>query len=434
MSDKNTVNAAFEAEQSVLGSMMLDASCIRDVSSKLQESDFAVTLHRTIFRTVVEMDMSGRIVDGLTVAEEMRKSGAEFKDSELRSYLAQLHEVTPTAANAMEYAEIVQTAARRRFLKEALQSAEKSLEAGSAEEDILPPLENAIQSMKERSGSDLIAPMQQVESFLKYREQIDAGGNPCVRTGIDALDRLLGRGMVKKGLYFLGARPGVGKTALAISIAEFVASKIGPVVFISMEMNEEQITARRVAALAKVNSKVLLTDKMTEREYGAVVEKLPAVQKTPFYLTGGRPYPIGRITGIARSQKGAALVVVDHFSLIQIPGKQQSFVEYAMVAHALKKLAQDMNTPVLCLAQLSRENEGKLPHLSDLRATGAAEEDADGVFFLHRADLYDKNYKREENKPVLVDILVAKNRYGSTGRMNISYYPETNLFRDGRIC
>lgn len=434
MSDKNNANAAFEAEQSVLGSMMLDASCIRDVSSRLQEGDFAVALHRTIFRTIVEMDMSGRIVDGLTVAEEMRKGGTEFKDSELRSYLAQLHEVTPTAANAMEYAEIVQTTARRRLLKEALQSAEKSLEAGSAEEDILPPLENSIQSVRDRGGSDLIAPMQQVESFLKYRELIDAGGNPCVRTGIDALDRLLGRGMVKKGLYFLGARPGVGKTALAISIAEFVASKIGPVVFISMEMNEEQITARRLAALAKVNSKVLLTDKMTEREYGAVVEKLPTVQKTPFYLTGGRPYSIGRITGIARSQKGAALVVVDHFSLIQIPGKQQSFVEYAMVAHALKKLAQDMNAPVLCLAQLNRENEGKLPHLSDLRATGAAEEDADGVFFLHRADLYDKNYKREENKPVLVDILVAKNRHGSTGRMNISYYPQTNLFRDGRIC
>ena len=434
MSDKNNANAALEAEQSVLGSMMLDASCVRDVSSRLQEGDFAVALHRTIFRAIVEMDMSGRIVDGLTVAEEMRKGGTEFKDSELRSYLAQLHEVTPTATNAMEYAEIVQTAARRRLLKEALQRAEKSLEAGSAEEDILPPLENAIQSMKERSGSDLIAPMQQVESFLKYREQIDAGGNPCVRTGIDALDRLLGRGMVKKGLYFLGARPGVGKTALAICIAEYVAANVGPVVFISMEMSEEQITARRMAAMAKVDSKVLLTDKMSEREYNAVVANLPTLQKTPLYITGGRPYPVERITGIARSQKNAALVVVDHFSLIRIPGKQQSFVEYAMVAHALKKLAQDMNAPVLCLAQLNRENEGKLPHLSDLRATGAAEEDADGVIFLHRADLYDKNYERKEGRPVLADILVAKNRHGRTGRMNISYYMATNLFRDGRIC
>lgn len=429
MSDKNNANAAFEAEQSVLGSMMLDASCIRDVSSRLQEGDFAVALHRTIFRTIVEMDMSGRIVDGLTVAEEMRKGGTEFKDSELRNYLAQLHEVTPTAANAMEYAEIVQTTARRRLLKEALQSAEKSLEAGSAEEDILPPLENSIQSVRDRGGSDLIAPMQQVESFLKYRELIDAGGNPCVRTGIKVLDDLLGRGMVKTGLYFLGARPGVGKTALAIFIAEYVAANVGPVVFISMEMNEKQITARRMAALARVDSKVLLTDKMTEREYNAVVKQLPTLQKTPLYLTSGRPYPIGRITSIARSQKGAVLVVVDHFSLIQVPGKQPSHVEYGMVAHALKKLAQDMDAPVLCLAQLSRENEGKLPQLSDLRATGAAEEDADGVIFLHRADLYDKKFERKEGAPVCVDVLVSKNRHGSTGKTEISYFMPTNIFR-----
>lgn len=416
--------------------MLIDSSCVRDMGEKLRESDFAVNLHRILFRTILNMDAEGRPVDGLTVAQAMKSAYPDGDEKELRRYLAELYEVTPTAANAMEYAEIVQDTARRRTLKEALQRASSALDEGAAEEEILPQLEASVTDVRERASGDLIDPREQVSRFLRYRETIDAGGNPCVRTGIDTLDRLLGRGFVKKGLYFLGARPGVGKTALAIYIAEWVASHVGPVVFISMEMSEEQITARRVAALAKVNSKTILTDKMTEREYGLVASVLPVIQKTPFYVTGGKAYPVSRVSGIARARKGAALVVVDHFSLLQIPGKQQSFTEFAMAAHALKRLAQAMDAPVLCLAQLSRENEGRTdrrPRLSDLRATGAAEEDADGVIFLHRADYYDKDYVREANKPVLMDIIVAKNRHGDVGRMDISYYPETNLFRDGRL-
>lgn len=427
---------SLEAEQSVLGSMLLDSDCIRAVGGKLREKDFSSALNSAIYAAILAMDTEGQAVDGLTVADRIQKNYPAEDQKKLRAYIAQLLEVTPTAANVMEYAEIVQVSSRRRALKNAVQQAAKELDEGVAEEELLPTLEAAIQDTSARSQAELIAPKEQISRYLRHRELIDSGGNPCVRTGIDALDRLLGRGMVKKGLYFLGARPGMGKTALAIAVAEYVATHVGPVVFFSMEMSEEQITARRIAALAKVDSKIALMDKMTEKEYARVVEILPMMEKTPFYITGGHAYTPGQISNIARAQKGAAMIVVDHFSLLQLPGKQQNFTEFAMAAHALKRLAQSVDAPVLCLAQLSRENEGRSDHrprLSDLRATGAAEEDADGVILLHRQDYYDKNYTREPGRPVLVEVALAKNRHGNTGRMEISFYPETNLFRDGRI-
>lgn len=426
---------AQEAEQAVLGSMLLDGSCVRDVIDKLRESDFSAAIHRDLFRVIAAMDAAGTPVDALTAAEELRRidPGAE---KEQRAYLAQLLEITPTAANAMEYAEIVQQAARRRGLRSAMLAAAQAIEEGAPEEDAIPPLEQALADAAARAGGDLIAPKEQVEEFLRYREAVDAGGNPCVRTGIASLDKLLGRGMVKKGLYFLGARPGVGKTALAVSIAEYVAANVGPVVFVSMEMSVEQIMARRVAAMARVNSQTILTDRMTEQEYARVAEVLPALRNRPLHITGGHAYAPGRVSSIARAKKGAALVVIDHFSLLRIPGKQKSFEEYAQAAHTLKRLAQSMDAPVLCLAQLNREADDKasrIPRLSDLRATGAAEEDADGVIFLHRQDLYDKGAVRVAGHPLLVDVFVAKNRHGATGKTDVSFYPETNLFRPGFV-
>lgn len=434
-SESKTHYASVEAEQAVLGSMMLDAGCIRDICGKLRESDFSATIHRELYQAIVEMDAAGKPVDAITVADELRMRSPAEDDAARRKWLAQLLEITPTAANALEYAEIVQETARRRELRAAMLRAAQALDEGAPETDAIPPLEETLADAANRAGGDLIAPKEQVSEFLRYRETVDAGGNPCVRTGIAELDKLLGRGMVKKGLYFLGARPGVGKTALAVCIAEYVAANVGPVVFVSMEMSTEQIMARRVAALARVNSQTILTDRMTESEYGRVTPVLAALQKTPMYITGGHAYTPARVASIARSKKGAALVIVDHFSLLRIPGKQKSFEEYAQAAHTLKRLAQSMDAPVLCLAQLNREADDKasrLPRLSDLRATGAAEEDADGVIFLHRQDLNDKDYQRAAGAPLLVDILVAKNRHGATGRLDISFYPETNLFRDGR--
>ncbi|MGI5954464.1 replicative DNA helicase [Dysosmobacter sp.] len=415
------------AEQAVLGSMLIDSSCIRTVAGRLREADFCQILNQKIYAAMVAMDMDGRAVDGLTVADTLHAS------DETRRYLAELMETTPTSANVMEYAAIVQECARRRGLKSALGIALEALDNGADQADVLPGLETTISDINTRSGSDLMDPKEQMDRFFRHRERIEGGEAPYVRTGLRQLDKLLGGGLIKQGLYFLAARPGMGKTALAIAIAEYVASTIGPVAFVSMEMSDEQVNARRVAALAKIDSSVILTETMTEAEYRKVSEAARTIGRTPLYVTAGKAYSPGHMAAMCRSRKDCRLVVVDHFSLFLLPGRQASHIEYAAAAHTLKRLAQTMDAPVLCLAQLNRENEqrnNKRPRLSDLRATGAAEEDADGVILLHREDYYDPKFERKSHEPVVVEAALAKNRHGRTGQVDLSFWPETNTFRE----
>lgn len=422
---------SIESEQAVLGSMLIDSGCIRDVSAVLRETDFFMAINQELFRLITTMDRDGRLVDGLTVAEEALRLGIG-QEKQIRNYLAQLMEITPTAANVTEYAEIVEEKGRRRMLKASLEDGISALNEGEPEETLLPRLDAAITATTERTASELLAPKEQLDRFFAYRERIDDGNVPYIRTGFRSLDRLLGGGMVQKGLYILAGRPGMGKSALGITIAEYVASTFGRVDYFSLEMSSEQVMSRRIAAISKVNSNVILTQTMTDDEYRKVSEATRAIVKTPMYITDGQAKTIGRITSVSRSSRGCKMVVVDHFGLILVPGKQQSSIEYGAVAHGLKRLAQALDAPVLCLAQLNRENEGrtdKRPRLSDLRATGAIEEDADGVIFLHRSDYYDKEHKRKPMEPVTVEVMLAKNRHGGTGKINLSFWPENNTFK-----
>lgn len=427
---------SIQAEQAVLGSILLDSSCIKAVARAVREEDFALALNGAIFRTALQMDMAGKSVDAITVAEALEQGGIGGETN--RTYLAQLLEITPTAANALEYAQIVQSAGRRRQLHTALSRAAEDLAEGHSETDVVAAVEKQIEDVTGRSESDLISPSTQLDLFYRHRERIEDGNAPFVRTGFKTMDKLLPGGMVNGGLYFLAARPGVGKTALALFISEFVANYLGAVTFISMEMSPEQILARRLSALARVDSKVILTEAMTEKEYKAVAEASSKIGRTPFYMTAGKALPVSRITAIARARKDTKLVVVDHFSLISVPGRQATHVEYAEAAHALKRLALAMDVPVLCLAQLNRENEqrtSKRPRISDLRATGAAEEDADGVILLHRPDYYeDKRLEIElSGKPMIMEANLAKNRHGETGRVDLSFWPKTNTFRESFV-
>ncbi len=422
---------SMESEQAVLGSMLIDSGCIRDVAAVLRETDFSIALNQELFRVITTMDRDGRPVDGLTVAEEALRLGIG-QEKQTRNYLAQLMDLTPTAANVMEYADIVAEKARKRELKAALLDGAKALDDGDPEDAVRSRLDAAITASAERTASELLAPKEQVDSFFAYRERIDDGNTPYVRTGIRSLDKLLGGGMVQDGLYILAGRPGMGKTALGVAIAEAVASTCGRVNYFSLEMSKEQIMARRLSALARVDSRLLLMETLTDDENRKVAEAMLTVGRAPLYTTDGKAQTVGRITSIARASRGVKLVVVDHFGLILKPGKRQDSDESREIAHALKRLAQSIGQPVLCLAQLNRENEGrpdKRPRLSDLRATGAMEEDADGVIFVHRPDYYRADYEREGAQPERTEIILAKNRHGKTGKIDLSFWPETNTFK-----
>ncbi|MBQ2997279.1 MAG: AAA family ATPase [Oscillibacter sp.] len=428
---RDLINAT-EAERAVLGAILIDGKCLRPVAQKIREDDFSTQTNREIYRTMLALDADGKYIDGMLVGAAMRRSDPG-DDKALRGYLAQIMELTPTSANVMEYVEIVLEKAKRRRLREALTHALEQIDTGEKDDTILPDLEAALADNSRRSGGDLLSPKEQVDGFFAHRQRIDDGEKPYVRTGIKPLDRLLAGGLQEGGLYFMAARPGMGKTALALYIAEYVASTIGTVIFISMEMTKAQITARRIAHISLVNSKLILTEELTPKEYADVADATIQIGKTPMYITDGAAYSAARITAIARSRKDVRMVVVDHFSLISVPGRQRNDIEYAQAAHALKNLAKTLNCPVLCLAQLNRENEqrgNKRPRLSDLRETGAAEQDADGVLLLHRPDYYDEDKDATKGGPSLMEVHVAKNRHGDTGKVELSYYKATNIFRE----
>lgn len=427
--------ASVEAEQAVLGSLLIDSGCVRSVAAILRETDFSVALNQELFRVICTMDRDDQPIDGLTVCQVAKKERLA-DEKNLRSYLAQLMEITPTAANAAEYAEIVARTARRRELKTALEDSLTALNEQEPEDTVLTQLDAALAASAQRTESELLAPKEQVDSFLTYRERIDEGKTPYVRTGIKALDKLLGGGMVQGGLYILAGRPGMGKSALGIAIAEYVASTAGKVDYFSLEMSREQIMARRLSAIAKVDSKLILMDTLTDSEYKRMIDATRTAAATPFYCTDGRAQTVQRITSIARAGRDVKLAVVDHFSLILRPGKRQDADESREIAHALKRLAQSLNQPVLCLAQLNRQNEqrsDKRPTLADLRATGAMEEDADGVIFVHRPDYYRTDYVRETAQPERTEVILSKNRHGSTGKINLSFWPETNTFNPAYV-
>lgn len=427
--------SSVEAEQAVLGSMMIDSRCIRSVAVTLRETDFSVSINQELFRVICTMDRDSRPIDGLTVRQAaLNEQLADEKT--LSAYLTQLLDLTPTAANVAEYADIVARTARRRELKKALEDGLTALNEQEPEDAVMAQLDAAMTASAQRTESELMAPKEQIDNFLNYREIIDEGGRPYVRTGVKALDKLLGGGMVQGGLYILAGRPGMGKSALGVAIAEYVAKTTGKVDYFSLEMSREQIMARRLSAIAKVDSKLILMDTLTENEYARMIAATRTASSTPLYCTDGRAQTVQRITSIARAGRDIKLVVVDHFGLILRPGKRQDADESREIAHALKRLAQSLNQPVLCLAQLNRQNEqrsDKRPTLADLRATGAMEEDADGVMFVHRPDYYRTDYVRQPAAPERTEVILAKNRHGSTGKIDLSFWPETNTFNPAYV-
>lgn len=281
----------------------------------------------------------------------------------------------------------------------------------------------------ERMGSDLLTPMQQIEHYYTHRTLIDNGGSAYVQTGFHLLDRLLGGGLLNSGLYFLAARPAMGKTTLALNIAEKAAAIAGDVLFVSLEMSSDQLTAKRVSAMARINYQLVLNGGLTEKQYAAVAAAASRISASRVYTNAGAGANVEKIVGMARSRKGVRMVIIDHFSLIQVPGRRSRYEEYTNVSAALKRLARALDCPVLCLAQLNRANEqrsDKRPMMSDLRDTGAAEQDADGILFLHRPGYYTR--EKEGDASSYAELTVAKNRHGRTGMIPFSFYPETSTF------
>lgn len=419
------------AEQSLVGSILIDAACLPAIRQNVAASDFAIIQNRAIFEAAVRLSDAGQPVDPVTIQADARKHGLEVSSD----YLMQLMEFTPTAAHAVQYAQEVQDDAIRKQIADAAQNAlDGAIKAEKSPSELLAGALEQLQRIDAGTSSALMTSEDSAVQFLAYREALESGsGHMVVKTGYNDLDKLLGGGMLREGLYILAARPGVGKTTLGLKIADF-AAKTGPVLFVSLEMSPDQLTARRIADRSGLSiGQVLMGADMDDEDRGKMAQALSAISESGLVLNRKPGATVADISVLGHSIPGLRLIVVDYLGLILPENRRASIYERITDnSGALKRLARSLGIPILCLAQLNRASEqrqDKRPNMADLRDSGAIEQDADGVILLHRPALYwppEKRPKPWEAEPL--DVIVDKNRHGATGQITLDFYG-----RNGRV-
>ncbi len=427
---------SLEAEQAVLGSMLIDANCVKDVMEKLRPEDFYLRQNREIFGTIQSMFLFNRPIDALTVFGEMEKNGVGDA-STTRAYLAELMEVTPTSANVLEYADIVLDKSLLRAVATAAGEITALVQdGGGAASAVLEAAEQKIYAVRRgRSAQDMerIGPV--LQGVMEHLAELTASGGktqPGLPSGFsDIDDRTSGFGT--GDLVLLAARPGMGKTSLALNIATNVAKTGGAVAIFSLEMSKEQLVTRVLSREAAVENQRLLTGNLRESDWVKIAEASSVLSPLDVRIDDNPLLTVADMNAKCRRIEGLRLVVIDYLQLMtsaggdngkRVESRQQAVSD---MSRMLKIMAKELGVPVLCLSQLSRANEkreDKRPVLSDLRDSGAIEQDADIVMFIYRDDYYKDDSERRN----IAECIIAKNRHGSTGRINLTWTPELTSF------
>lgn len=417
------------SEQSLAGSLLIDARVLPHVRPLVRPTDFASASCEAIYRAACRLFDAGETVDPVTIQANSAEHGYRL-DSK---YLMQLMEITPTAANAEQYARLVHDDAIRRSIRDvALSLAEQTGDYSLSPEKLVGNALELFQNINRGNKKLLISSEDAAANFLNYRERLERGEIAVTSTGYPKLDKLLGGGMVQEGLYILAARPGVGKSTLGFKIADKV-SRFKPVLFVSLEMSEEQLMSRRVTDRnGMAIGTVLHAGVITNDERDKITAATANAATTQLYINQEPGATMTDIALMARSIPNIGLIVVDYLGLIDSEERYQSIYERVTANSAkLKRLARSLGIPVLCLAQLNRESEkrkDKKPTMADLRDSGAIEQDADAVMLLHRPYVYyPQQVEKYSAEPL--EIFLVKNRHGKTGNLTLNFYG-----RNGRIC
>ncbi len=423
------------AEQAVVGSMLIDPRCIPDVLERLRGEEFYIKLNRDIFDTMAAMFAYGHTIDPVTVLDQMRVRGV-YTD-ECDAYLAEVMRITPTAANVMEYAAIVRDRALLRRLGETADEINTMVYGGSGEaEALLEAAERKIYALRQgRNVGGLMPVSAVVQNVFDSLSEAAASGNkiPGLSTGLPDLDRTI-LGLNKSELVLVAARPGMGKTSIALNIALHAAMTLHKTVAIfSLEMSREQLVSRLLSRAALVPGQGLLTGQLTEQQWRAIADAAQALSATDIRIDDNPTLTVSDMNAQCRRVEGLDLVVIDYLQLMQSAGSGHSWSNESRtqavsdISRMMKIMAKELNVPVVCLSQLSRANESrqdKRPILSDLRESGSIEQDADVVIGLYR----DGYYNKECENPNLAEAIVLKNRKGETGTVELAWLPEYTSF------
>ena len=428
---------SLEAEQSVLGSMLIDSRCVAEVIGLVRPDDFFLQQNKDIYETIYTMFNFSETIDPVTVLEKMKVRGVA--DEKTADYLLQLMEVTPTAANVGQYAQIVRDRAMLRNLAVAAGDIRETVFAGvGTPAEILESAEKKIYALRNGNAGETLQHIGVVlVNVFDRLDELSRSDNefPGLSTGLHDLDHKI-NGLNKSDLLLIAARPGMGKTSLALNIALDVAKKSAKTVaFFSLEMSREQLAMRLLSNESFVDNQKLLTGRLTEEEWTKIGIASSALSQTDIRVDDNPSISVAEMNAKCRRLDNLGLVLIDYLQLMTSAGNGQTsntanrVQVVSDISRALKIMAKELNVPVICLSQLSRANESrtdKRPMLSDLRESGAIEQDADEVLFIYRDDYYHPDTP-EKN---VAEIIVAKNRHGETGTVKLQWLPQFTTFSD----
>jgi replicative DNA helicase len=428
-----------EAEEAVLGALLIDPDAIIRLATILKPEDFYREKHGWIYDVALSLHERREPIDFLTVCDELDRR-QQLDQVGGPAFITTLINAVPTSIHADYYARIVErTATRRRLIDAAGQIAGLAYQEADDVEEVVDRAEQILFGVSERRISRELVPIKQILS--EYYDRIEyltlhRGEMIGIPTGFTDIDKLLG-GLQRSDLVILAARPSVGKTSLALSIAHNAAKKYRQrVAVFSLEMASEQVVQRLISAETGIDSQRLRRGEIAEGEWGRFMKATSDLAETYLFIDDTPGISALELRSKARrlhAEVGIDLITVDYLQLMRGDFRSENRVqEISSISRALKALARELNLPILALSQLSRGVESrtdKRPILSDLRESGALEQDADVVIFIYRDELYNENTERKN----IADIIVAKHRNGPTGTVALFFKKELAQFREAEV-
>lgn len=425
-----------DAEMSLIGAVLIDEEVLADVTDKVKADDFYEKRHQLIFAAMLRLFERHRPIDLLTLSDELEKKD-QLETVGGSSYLSELTNYVPTAANASTYAELVaQRAVRRRLIKASTDIAELAYQDDSNTQEILERAEAELFSVSDTSLKQDLVSLEQIltESFDRMEElHRDRGKLRGIRTGWRDLDNLTA-GLQRSDLLIIAARPAMGKTTLVTNLAYNVAAKAHQsVLFFSLEMSKEQLVDRMLADASGVDAWNIRTGNLSDDDFEKLSTAMGEMAEAPIFIDDTPGLTVLEMRTKARRQahiQPLGLIIVDYLQLMQGSSRGGEFnrvQEVSEISRGLKLIARELNVPVIALSQLSRSVENRnpqIPQLADLRESGSIEQDADLVAFIYREAYYNPDTERQN----ITDLIIAKHRNGPTGKVELYFHPERLRF------
>jgi len=422
-----------DAEKASLGAVLLDQDAIDTVLRFLRADDFYRTAHKKIFQAIVDLSNQSQPVDLITLAEKLRDKG-DLEQCGGPAYISTLSDFVPTSANVEYYAKIVQDCSVRRKLvktaSEMIASAhDETLEGNEIIEDAekkIFEITDAHTNTTYKNAGEVVA--RTIEAIEKLYHTKDAyTGVPC---GFTELDQMTS-GFQKSEFIIIGARPSIGKTALALSMAANIAIKQRiSAGFFSLEMSDMALMQRLVASEARINSSHLRSGMFKMSDFSKLTEAASRIYEAPLYIDDTPNMKLLQIRSTARrlkAQEDVQILFIDYIGLIEPENKGRTprHEQVGEISRSLKALARELEVPIVCLSQVGRQSEGEAPKLSDLRESGSIEQDADVVMFLHRDRMGSEDEPGSDRK---TELIVAKQRNGPVGKVDLVFVPQYTRF------